>query len=42
MRSYAEVTAGLEFASIDLRQVVPWGRSLNEYVHMFDLTDGDL
>ena len=25
-----------------LEQVVPWGRSLWEYVHMFDLSDADL
>ena len=25
-----------------LEQVVPWGRSFDEYCHMFSLTDGDL
>ena len=25
-----------------LEQVVPWGRSLWEYTHMFDLTGADL
>lgn len=28
--------------SIVLDQVVPWGRSLDEYVHMFALTEADL
>src|SRR5687767_16022272 len=25
-----------------LEQVVPWGRSMREYVHMFDLSEADL
>jgi hypothetical protein len=32
----------MEYESINLQQVVPWGRSLNEYIRMFDLTEGDL
>jgi hypothetical protein len=28
--------------AVTLEQVVPWGRSMWEYVHMFDLSDGDL
>ncbi|HEY9636046.1 MAG TPA: SAM-dependent methyltransferase [Coleofasciculaceae cyanobacterium] len=27
---------------LKLEQVVPWGRSLEEYIRMFDLTDNDL
>src|SRR5512146_1016627 len=32
----------MEFANINLEQIVPWGRSLNEYVRMFDLSESDL
>lgn len=32
----------MEYAGINLEQVVPWGRSLDEYIRMFDLTEGDL
>src|SRR5688500_163189 len=28
--------------TIKLEHVVPWGRSMWEYVHMFDLSDADL
>jgi hypothetical protein len=28
--------------SFSLKNVVPWGRSFNEYVNMFSLSDGDL
>jgi hypothetical protein len=28
--------------AMKLEQVVPWGRSMWEYVHMFDLSDGEL
>ncbi len=28
--------------AFQLDQVVPWGRSCDEYVRMFSLTDGDL
>ena len=28
--------------SMKLEQVVPWGRSMGEYVHMFDLSEVDL
>ncbi|MDC0834277.1 SAM-dependent methyltransferase [Geitlerinema sp. CS-897] len=28
--------------SLTLKQVVPWGRSLDDYIQMFDLTDEDL
>ena len=27
---------------VKLQEVVPWGRSMWEYAHMFDLGDGDL
>lgn len=30
------------YARMNLTQVVPWGRSLNEYVRMFDLSEDDL
>ncbi|MEZ4710963.1 MAG: hypothetical protein R3A44_27440 [Caldilineaceae bacterium] len=28
--------------AVTLNQVVPWGRTLDEYRHLFDLTDADL
>ena len=37
---FSDVTA--KFMPLDLKQVVPWGRSLEEYCRMFDLRDGDL
>jgi hypothetical protein len=32
----------MELANTSLEQVVPWGRSLDEYIRMFDLTEGNL
>jgi hypothetical protein len=32
----------MERAGINLQQIVPWGRSLHEYIRMFDLTECDL
>lgn len=29
-------------AGTNLEQIIPWGRSLDEYIRMFDLTEGDL
>ena len=33
---------GTEYENVDLEQVVPWGRSLDEYIRMFDLSEDDL
>src|SRR5574340_823532 len=46
LRYSNEVAGGgdcrMEQAGINLERVVPWGRSLDEYIRMFDLTESDL
>src|SRR5687768_14967529 len=42
MTHRARFSATTPGVSIKLEQVVPWGRSMSEYVHMFHLGDADL